>query len=70
MAPMGMKGTKLVSDLLREGGVDVAMRARYQVCVDERDRVIWMPGVKRSRHLGVRPAVDRYVFRLTLKISR
>lgn len=67
MAPMGMKGTKLVSDLLREGGVDVALRARCQVCVDALDRVIWIPGVKRSRHLAVRPGVDTHVFRLSLK---
>lgn len=67
MAPMGMKGTKLVSDLLREGGIDVALRSRCQVCVDAQDRVIWIPGVKRSRYLAVRPGVDSYVFRLTLK---
>ena len=58
MAPMGMSGTKLVSDLLREAGVDVSRRRNYPVCVDSSDRIIWIPRVKRSRHLAVRPGRD------------
>lgn len=68
MAPMGLKGTKLVSDLLREGGVDLPSRATYRLCVDSRERVIWMPGIKRSRHLAVRPGRDTHIFCLRLKI--
>lgn len=66
MAPMGMSGTKLVSDLLREAGVDVSRRRNYPVCVDSSDRIIWIPRVKRSRHLAVRPGRDCEVFWLRL----
>lgn len=64
IAPMGMTGTKLVSDVLREAGVDVCGRQACLLCVDASDRVIWIPGVRRSRHLAVRFGRDRHVYRL------
>ena len=45
-----MKGSKLVSDLLREACIPAARRQHIQVLVDETDRIVWIPGVKRSRH--------------------
>lgn len=55
MSPFGMKGTKLVSDLLHEAGIPVPRRAYVVVAADSRDRIIWIPGVRRSRYLAVRP---------------
>lgn len=61
IASFGMRGSKLVSDLLREAGVPVPLRSGYPVAVDSRDRVIWVPGVRRSRYLCVRPEEDEVV---------
>ncbi|MCM1319391.1 MAG: tRNA lysidine(34) synthetase TilS [Muribaculaceae bacterium] len=62
LAPFGFKGTKLVSDLLHEAGIPAPLRAKYQVAVDSQDRIIWIPGVRRSRHLCVRPGHDTCVY--------
>lgn len=67
MAPFGMKGTKLVSDLLREGGVPASRREEFLMAVDSRDRVIWLPGVRRSRHLCVKEGRDKEVKILRVK---
>ncbi|MCM1004683.1 MAG: tRNA lysidine(34) synthetase TilS [Prevotella sp.] len=67
IAPFGMKGTKLVSDLLREAGVPEPYRADYKVAVDASDRIIWIPGVRRSRYLSVNPKCDKTVFILSEK---
>jgi tRNA(Ile)-lysidine synthase len=45
----GMKGrTKLVSDVLLEAGFSVEEKAQYPVVVDERNEVLWVPGVRLS----------------------
>jgi len=67
MAPFGMKGTKLVSDLLREGGVPVPQRDDFLMAVDSRSRVIWLPGVRRSCHLCVKAGRDKEVKILRVK---
>lgn len=70
MASMGMRGTKLVSDLLREGGVDAVRRHAFVAVVDDRDRIIWLPGVKRSRHLLIDPAKATSLCRLTIHVAQ
>lgn len=47
--PLGMKGSRLCSDVLAEAGVPLLHRAGFRVLCDAADRVIWMPGLKRSR---------------------
>jgi tRNA(Ile)-lysidine synthase len=48
LRPLGMEGERLVSDVLGEGRVPRDCRAVYPVLVDDRDQVIWIPGLKRS----------------------
>lgn len=48
MRPSGMRGTKLLSDLMREAGVPVSMRSGLRVVTDSEGEVIWLEGVRRS----------------------
>lgn len=66
MAPIGMKGTKLVSDLLHEAGVPLPMRGRVPLLADNRGRVIWIPGIRRSRHMLADISIHKYVCKLTV----
>ena len=51
MAPLGMRGTRLVSDVLKESGLDSRRRREVPVVVRRTDgEILWIPGVKRSRH--------------------
>lgn len=49
MQPFGMKGSRLVSDILRESGMSRAMRQRVWLAIDDEDRIVWICGVRRSR---------------------
>ena len=62
MKPFGMKGSKAVSDLLHEAGIPTVLRPQYPVAVDSQDRIIWIPGVRRSRYLCVKPERDSVVY--------
>lgn len=51
IAPLGMKGTRLVSDVVSDARLDSAARAHVRVLVRRSDgEIIWIPGLKRSRH--------------------
>lgn len=48
---MGMKGSKLIFDILAEAGVPSHIRSSYEILVDPTtDIAVWIPGVRRSRH--------------------
>lgn len=47
--PYGMNGSKLVSDILKEGNVTLERRRDYPVLYYE-DKLIWVVGVRASRH--------------------
>ncbi len=48
IAPIGMKGTKLISDVLTEAKIDSSIRDRCLVVLDENE-IIWCVGYKISR---------------------
>lgn len=51
MAPLGMKGTRLVSDIISDCRLDSASKDRIRVLVRRSDdKIIWVTGLKRSRH--------------------
>lgn len=51
MAPLGMKGTRLVSDIIGDARLDQTQKARIRVLVRRSDgEIIWVTGLKRSRH--------------------
>lgn len=51
MAPLGMKGTRLVSDIISDAHLDQKAKEAVRVLVRRRDgEIIWVSGLKRSRH--------------------
>ena len=48
MSPFGMKGNKLVSDILTDAKYPSHLKENYKLWVDKNDTIIWMPNVKNS----------------------
>lgn len=56
IAPLGMKGTRLVSDVMSDAHLDSCARSQVRVLVRRSDgEIIWIPGFKRSRHELITP---------------
>lgn len=67
MAPLGMKGTRLVSDIVSDAKLDRQTKSRVRVLVRKTDgRIIWIPGLKRSRHDLVAES-DEVAYRCKIK---
>lgn len=54
ISPFGMKGSRLVSDLLHEAKLTPSERRSIYIMADEQNRVIWIPGLRRSSLYAVR----------------
>ena len=67
MAPLGMKGSRLVSDIISDARLDSRQKAGIRVLVRRSDgEIIWVSGLKRSRHdLVVPSAPHAYRCQLT-----
>lgn len=51
MAPLGMKGTRLVSDIISDAKLDRQAKEAVWVLTRRYDgEIIWVTGLKRSRH--------------------
>ncbi|MDE6479565.1 MAG: tRNA lysidine(34) synthetase TilS [Muribaculaceae bacterium] len=51
IAPLGMRGTRLVSDIISDAKLDRKTKSRIRVLVRKSDsEIIWISGLKRSRH--------------------
>lgn len=51
MRPLGMTGSRLVSDIIAEGHLGAEDKRAMRVLVRKKDgEIIWVPGLKRSRH--------------------
>ena len=46
--PFGMKGSKLVSDLLREKHLNEVQKTKVQVLVNDENEILWVAGIKAS----------------------
>ena len=58
IAPLGMRGTRLVSDIISDARLDSIARRRVRVLERKEDgEVIWITGLKRSRHELIAPDV-------------
>ena len=59
LAPLGMKGTRLVSDIVSDARLDSRRKDGVRVLVRRSDgEIIWVAGLKRSRHDLVSPGSD------------
>lgn len=64
MQPFGMKGTRLVSDILSEAGVRTqALKLRFPIVVlaDEPDSVVWVPGIRASERCRIHGKLETAV---------
>lgn len=52
MAPFGMRGTRLVSDIFTDAKMSFAERRRQRVVTIDGD-IVWLPGLRASRHYAV-----------------
>lgn len=52
-APLGMKGSKLVSDFLTDKKVNLLEKRRQLVVVDALDRIIWVVGQRPAHHCRI-----------------
>lgn len=51
MAPLGMRGTRLVSDIISDARLDRRQKSQIRVLERKSDgEIIWVSGLKRSRH--------------------
>lgn len=51
MSPLGMMGTRLVSDIINDAKLDRKTKSKIRLLVRKSDgKIIWIPGLKRSRH--------------------
>ncbi|MDE6522884.1 MAG: tRNA lysidine(34) synthetase TilS [Muribaculaceae bacterium] len=56
IAPLGMKGTRLVSDIVSEAKLDRKSKTQIRVLARKSDgKIIWVSGLKRSRHDLLQP---------------
>ncbi|MDE5872194.1 MAG: tRNA lysidine(34) synthetase TilS [Muribaculaceae bacterium] len=59
MSPLGMKGSRLVSDIISDARLDHRRKEAVRVLVRRSDgEIIWVTGLKRSRHELVSPDTD------------
>lgn len=72
ISPIGMRGSKLVADLLKEHGLTPAARSLTLMLAEKRHdsepgRIIWIPGIRRSRHQLISDN-DKSVWHLTTEL--
>ncbi len=58
LAPYGMKGTRLVSDIFNDAKIGSPRRGNYPLLVDAEGRVLWICGLRASRHHAVTPRTE------------
>ncbi|MEC0247132.1 tRNA lysidine(34) synthetase TilS [Paenibacillus chitinolyticus] len=57
----GLNGTKKVKDILMDAKIPPSRRDRLPLLMDAEGRVLWIPGVRRSRHALVGPGTVRWL---------
>lgn len=60
IAPFGMKGTRKVSDLFSDAKLPVDAKKRVSI-LTRNDEILWVIGLRASRHFPVTPATARYL---------
>jgi len=68
MRPMGLNGSKKVQDMFVDAKVPRSDRDRYPLLADAANRILWIPGLRRSAHAAIRSA-DAPAVRVTFAKS-
>ncbi len=50
MDVLGLNGSKKIKDIFINEKVDVCKRKNYPILVDSEDRILWLPGLKKSKY--------------------
>ncbi|SDS77861.1 tRNA(Ile)-lysidine synthase [Paenibacillaceae bacterium GAS479] len=50
MSPLGLNGTKKVQDMFVDAKVPPSLRPSVPLVCDANDRILWIPGIRRSAH--------------------
>ena len=45
----GLNGTKKIKDIFIDSKIDKELRDSWPIVVDSKDKIIWIPGVKKSK---------------------
>jgi len=69
MHPYGMKGRKLLSDLMTDRRMTVFEKRRQLVVVDARGVVVWAVGLRTSQQAAVTPQTTE-VLEITAKAQK
>lgn len=48
ISPLGLKGSCPVRKILKDAGIPASQRDKFALVADEKERVVWLPGLKRS----------------------
>ncbi|MBD5217301.1 MAG: tRNA lysidine(34) synthetase TilS [Bacteroidales bacterium] len=59
ISPLGMKGSSLLSDIMKDAGLTIMQRRAIWLAVDPDGHVIWVQGLKRSRRHLLSPSSDK-----------
>ncbi|MDF2715440.1 MAG: tilS [Paenibacillus sp.] len=70
MEPLGLKGTKKVKDMFIDEKMPPAARSRVPLVLDAAGRILWIPGVRRSRHATVSETTSRVLVMKVRPIER
>lgn len=65
---LGMKGSQLVSDILKDAGIPLSRRAEIRVLATERE-ILWVPGLKVSR-IALATPESEMIWRITIRLFR
>ncbi len=67
-SPMGMRGSKLIADMLRDANIDPAERPTVSLLrrKDDADTVVWIPGLRRSARWSVPSTLGAPLIRITV----
>jgi tRNA(Ile)-lysidine synthase len=70
MEPFGLKGSKKVKDMFIDEKIPVSIRETIPHLVDAKGRILWIPGIRQSRHAAVSEQTERlFVMRVQIRSS-
>lgn len=56
LSPFGMKGSRLVSDIFNDAKIGSVRRGEFPLLIDSDGKVLWVCGLRASRHYAVTKA--------------
>jgi tRNA(Ile)-lysidine synthase len=70
MESFGLKGSKKVKDMFIDEKIPVSIRETIPHLVDAKGRILWIPGIRQSRHAAVSEQTERlFVMRVQIRSS-